>query len=129
MTIEIFNRREKISHLLVKGMNESTIAKTLDISRQTVVRDVSYLKKSSHGWISGLAKNGFIYEYKLGLDKIKDHEIELHKLFDTSEKTELKIRILKALDENVKLYLQLLGESPAIYAFKKAIAERKLNNV
>lgn len=91
------------------------------MSRTTVVRDVSFLKKYSQTWLDGLAKEGFIYEYKLGLDKIRDHERELQKLLIEAKEIPEKIQILKALDDNQKLYLELLGETPTVHAFRKAV--------
>src|SRR5436853_7882651 len=66
-------RREQVSVLLIKGRNETKIAQELGVSRQTIVRDVSFLKKSSQSWLEGLAKDGFIFEDRLSLDKIKYH--------------------------------------------------------
>ena len=119
----IRERRQKVSNLIIKGKTETEIASILCVHRNTIVRDVSFLKKQSHNWLDGLAKNGFIYEYKLSLDKIRDHERELQKLFENSEEIGQKTQILKALDDNSKLYLELLGETPTIHAYKRAIGK------
>jgi len=114
-------RLENVSSRLLKGEKETDIAKALGVSRKTIVRDVACLKKSSKTWLNGLAKNGFIYEYKLALDKIKDHERELQRLYlQTNDGTE-KINILKALDGNTKLYIELLGEAPTVQSLRKAL--------
>jgi hypothetical protein len=68
-----------------------------------------------------LARDGFIHEYHLALEKIKDHEFELQKLLLEADKIAHKIQILKALDENVSLYLELLGETPTVHAYKRAL--------
>lgn len=112
-------RIEQVSYYLVKGVPELEIAKILNVSRKTIVRDVAYLKKASQNWIDGLAKDGFIFEYKLALDKIKDRENELQKLYKESKEISQKLQILKALDENTKMYLELLGERPTIHAIKR----------
>jgi len=119
----IRERRQKVSNLIIKGKTETEIASILCVHRNTIVRDVSFLKKQSHNWLDGLAKNGFIYEYKLSLDKIRDHERELQKLFEDSEDIGQKTQILKALDDNSKLYLELLGETPTVHAYKRAIGK------
>lgn len=119
----IRERRQKVSNLIIKGKTETEIASILCVHRNTIVRDVSFLKKQSHNWLDGLAKNGFIYEYKLSLDKIRDHERELQKLFENSEDIGQKTQILKALDDNSKLYLELLGETPTVHAYKRAIGK------
>jgi len=62
-------RREKVSELLRKNMSETLIAKHLEVSRQTIVRDVASMKRSSPDWLDGLAKDGFIFEYQIHLRK------------------------------------------------------------
>lgn len=113
-------RKELVSYYLVKGVTETEIAKTLHVSRKTITRDITFLKKASRSWIDGLAKDGFIYEYKLALDKIKDHGAELQKILSESKDISQKLHILKALDENAKLYLELLGERPTVHAIRRA---------
>lgn len=114
-------RREKVSTLLLKGMSETKIAQELGVSRQTVVRDVSFLKQQSQSWLDGLACGGFVFQYKLSLDKIKDHGIMFEKLLEKTDDMWQKITILKELDRNTKLYIEMLGEAPTIQAFKKAV--------
>ena len=125
----IQKRREQISFLLVKGKSEAEMANGLNVHRNTIVRDVSYLKKASQNWLDGLAKNGFIFEYKLALDKIRDHEKELQRLYENSNDEHVKVQILKTLDENTKLYLELIGESPTIHAYRKALSYPKEKNL
>jgi len=112
--------------LLIKGKNEIEIANEVRTHRNTIVRDVSFLKKSAGTWLDGLAKDGFIYEYKLGLDKIRDHERELNSLFLGTNQVSEKLHILKALDDNQKLYLELLGETPTVHAFRKVIKKENV---
>lgn len=119
----INQRREKVSYLLIKSKNESEIAEELCVHRNTVVRDVKFLKKHSQSWLDGLAKDGFIFEYKLGLDKIRDHERKLQDSLNEAKNVPEKVSILKALDDNQKLYLELLGETPTVHAFRKALTK------
>jgi len=113
---------EKESHCSsLREKNEIEIANEIGTHRNTIVRDVAFLKKSAGTWLDGLAKDGFIYEYKLGLDKIQDHERELNNLFLGTNQVSEKLQILKALDDNQKLYLELLGETPTVHAFRKII--------
>ena len=123
----IMQRREKVAIFLTKTKTENEIALKLGDSRQTIVRDVAYLKKESQKWLDDLAKEGFVYEFKLTLDKIRDHERELHRLYTESDDISQKTQILKALNENAKLYLELLGETPTVHAYKKAM--KKIQNV
>lgn len=123
MTESTGKRRETVVSLLNKNMPETKIAEILGVSRQTIIRDVSFLKRSSSSWIDGLAKHDFIFEYKLKLDRIKSRGGELQKLYDETKDTEKKVSILKAMDKNDKLYLEMLGESPTVHAFRKAVGK------
>lgn len=114
-------RRVKVSYYIVKGTPEDQIAEILGVHRNTVVRDVAYLKKSAKNWLDDLAKDGFLHEYRLGLEKVKDHEYELQKILLYAETVGQKIQIIKALNENTKLYLELLGETPTVHAYKQAL--------
>lgn len=125
----IQKRREQISFLLVKGKSETEIAMELNVHRNTIVKDVSYLKEYSQNWLNGLAKNGFIFEYKLALDKIRDHERELQRLYENSNDDSIKVHILKLLDENTKLYLEMIGESPTVHAYRKAMSRSMEENI
>jgi len=122
---KISKRREQVAAFLRKGVSETKIAEILDVSRGTIVRDVKHFKDSSQTWLDGIAKGGFVIEYKTGLDNIKESRDKLEKLFEESSDIEQKRRILKSLDDNEKLYLQLLGEAPAVYAIRKVIQENQ----
>jgi transposase len=115
-------RREQVLYHLVKGTPEAQIAELLGVHRYTVARDVAYIRNEARGWLDDLAKDGFIHEYHMALEKIRDHEYELQQLLSKADgNVEQKIQILRALDENVKLYLELLGETPAVHAYKRAV--------
>lgn len=114
-------RREKVAYYLVKGTPENTIAELLGVNRMTIARDVAYIRGAARSWLDDLAKDGFIHEYRLALAKIRDHESELQKLLDNAESVEQKVNILRALDQNIKLYVELLGETPTVHAYKRAL--------
>jgi hypothetical protein len=116
-------RREKVAYYLVKGTPEIRIAELLGAGRATIARDVAYIRGAARSWLDDLAKDGFIHEYRLALEKIRDHEFELQKLLDEADVAQ-KVEILRALDQNVRLYLELLGETPAVHAYRRAL--RKL---
>lgn len=110
-------RREEISSLLLRGYREYEIAVKLNVSIRTVARDVAFLKKESKEWESGLASDGFRYEYKLAFDRVKYHGNELYKIYSETTDPKLRVMILRSLDENVKLCVQLL-EAPTIQSLK-----------
>jgi len=124
---KISKRREQVVAHLRKGVSETKIAKILDVSRGTIVRDVKHFKDLSQTWLDDIAKGGFVFEYKTGLDYIKESRNKLEKLYEESSDIEEKRRIIKSLDDNEKLYLQLLGEAPTIHAFRKVIQENQKN--
>jgi hypothetical protein len=113
-------RREKVSYYLLKGTPEARIAELVGVHRNTVSRDLAYFREAAREWLDGLAKDGFIREYQVALDKLRDHEFELQKILPEANVWQ-RIQILKALDENTRLYLELLSETPAVHAFKRAL--------
>ena len=115
-----------MSYNLRKGMSETKIAETLGVSRQTVVRDVKFLKNNSQDWLDGLARDGFIFEYKLVLDNLKEFDYELAKLYSETSDERLKLDILKTRADHKKVFLELLGETPTVYALRKATRVRNV---
>ncbi|NWG36577.1 hypothetical protein [Nitrososphaera sp.] len=118
---DIHARREKVAYYLVKGVPEGRIAELLEVNRMTIARDIAYIRGAAGSWLDDLAKDGFIHEYKLALAKIRDHEFELQNLFKEARSVEQKTRILEALNETVRLYLEMLGETPTVHAYKRAL--------
>lgn len=120
---KVQKRRQNVLSYLRDGDSESQISKTLNVSRQTIVRDVQAIKKTAHSWLDDLANGGFVFEYKLSLERIQQSRINLENLYDETQDIEQKRRLLKALDDNAKLYLEILGNAPTIHAYRRAIAE------
>jgi len=124
MKISVELRREKVAEYLLKGMTEIEIAQQLDVSRQTIIRDVSVHKKEAKPWLDGLAKEGFIFEYKMALDKIRDRENFLQKLLDNETDTKMKAHLVKTLNDCTKLYISLLSDAPTIHSLRKLREQR-----
>ena len=119
MKTSIDERREKVAEYLRKSMLEIEMAQQLGVSRQTIIRDISVLKKNAKPWLDGLAKEGFIFEYKMALDKIRDRENYLQKLLDNETDTKMKAQLVKALNNCTKLYISLLSDAPTIHSLRK----------
>jgi len=120
---KINSRRDRTSSLLIQGYTETKISEILDVSRQTVLRDVKFLKKASQSWLDGLAKDGFIFEYKLCLDKVKERERKLQQLVE-DEKDSMKVAsLIRTLNSCTKLYAELLDAAPTIHSIKKSLEE------
>ena len=122
-------RREKVAQYLRKRIPETIIAQELGVSRQTIVRDVAFLKNSAQSWLDGLAKDGFIFEFQMALEKIKINGARLESLYDEAKNPVLRLGILREIDRNAKMYLELLGETPTIHAYRKAVQKNLAGNV
>jgi hypothetical protein len=115
-------RRENVSYLLIQGFTEVEIAKKLGVSRETIVRDVRCLKSLANPWIDDLAKNGFPFEYRLTMDKLKENERGYRKMLQKPDLTVTEeLRIRKALDDNICQQFQLLGEGPTLQSLNKIV--------
>lgn len=82
-------QREKVLHHLIKGTPEAQIAGLLGVNRATVARDVAQIRSDARDWLDDLAKDGFIHEYHMALEKIRDHEFELQQLLTKAEHAHL----------------------------------------
>jgi len=118
---EIRDRREKVSDLIRQGYSEKKIAEFLDCSRETVVRDIRHMRKEAVLWADKFP-NEFFYEYKVTLDKLKDCEFELQKCKKEAGSVIEKVRVIKALHENLNAQMQLLT-SPVIDKLRKIKAQ------
>lgn len=119
---EIRQRRERVAHL-IRYRTETKIAGILGCSRETIVRDVKFLKKQNWEWLDDLAKDGFIFEFRNALEKIRQNGARLEDMFEKAIDSWLKLEIIREQDRNSKLYLELLGEAPTIHAFRKAVKQ------
>lgn len=128
MRSSIRKRREAVSSCLVRRMKETEIAEKLGVSRQTIVRDVAFLKRESQSWLDGIAREGFIFEYKLALDRIKEVGARLQELFDQTHNVVEKIAILREIQYNEKLYLELFGGIPTVHAFRRAMEKTNVQD-
>lgn len=125
---EIRERREKVASL-IKYKTEEEIAKELDCSRETIARDVAFLKQTAQDWLDDLARNGFIFEYKTALDELKENRNKLRKLYGEETKSSEKIKIVRNMDANIELYIRLLSEAPTVLAFRRKTAVVGVENV
>lgn len=115
---EIAERREQVA-TLIKFKTEAEVAIELDCSRETIARDVAFLKQSAQIWLDDLAANGFIFEYKTALDELKENRAELKNLYENSTDPFEKRLLIKDRDANIALYIKLLSEAPTVLAFRK----------
>lgn len=115
---EIRERREKVAEL-IKFKTESEIAEDLNCSLVTIARDVAFLKQAAQHWLDDLAANGFIFEYKIALDELKENRNKLKNLYSNTTENFEKRSIVKDLDSNIALYIRLLSEAPTVLALRR----------
>lgn len=101
-------RREKVSHLLVKGCKQLDMADQLGVSRETIARDVRFLKEQAMTWFKTVSTADYIFEYKILLDKLKDFEFDMRQMIKNSSDNSEKIKIIKPLQDNIELQLKML---------------------
>jgi hypothetical protein len=117
---QVVERRAKVAEL-IRVKTENDIAVILGVSRATVARDVAFLKKLARDSLDELSKGGFIFEYMTTLERIKSYREKYDELYNQSDGIRERTAILKESRENDKRYLELLGETPTIHAFRKAV--------
>lgn len=133
----IAERRYEVNILLTEAITERSIAKTLKVSRETIVRDVAYLKTEANKWLTEEAKNGFIFHCKLALEKLQKIELDLRAQRRNREaelnfgkkegdqktlmKTDELIDLNRALEECIAYQIQLREQGPTLVALRKAL--------
>jgi len=113
-------RLRQVSYFLLKGYNESEIAKQLHVSRRTVVRDVLQLKQEADEWLDDLVDQGYIFEVKQSLDFFRRLRTELFEMLENSQNVGEKLKIMKRLDENLGTYFSIISQGPMLIHFRKA---------
>lgn len=101
-------RREKVCHLLVKGCKQLDIADQLGVSRETITRDVRFLKVQAITWFKTVRTADFIFEYTMLLEKLKDFEFDMRQMIKNSNDNSEKIKFIKPLQDNIELQLKML---------------------
>lgn len=121
MSLSVTERRERVAYYLVQGLTEIEIANKIGTSRRTIVRDVYFIKQAAQKWVNSLAMGEFVFQVKLAMDKLIDTELQLRHLLSMANTIEEKLKILKAIQDNVALRIQLLGEGPTLLSLNKIV--------
>lgn len=100
----IEQRRKTIASFLAQSMNETQIAKILDVDQSTVSRDIMALKQLSHKFVYELAKSDLAFCYKScldGIEEVKKQAWELFRHESLSSKDKLfALKIIKECNES-----------------------------
>jgi len=122
----IKERQEKVASLLMMGHTEVDIAKTLGVSRETIVRDVRELKNMSPQWLDSLAQHGFTFEFKMCLDLLKTLRVKLQNMLQNASSTSEELKIIRAIENNIGLYNQWMLDGPAVFLMNKKLNTSQL---
>ena len=68
---KVIQRREKVLHLLSRGISQRDIATKLDVHETTVSRDIAELEEGSKTFIGDLARKTFGFMYVKALTGIE----------------------------------------------------------
>ena len=118
----VTERRDKVAKM-IKFKSEIEIAEILGWSRATIVRDVRFLKQKTQQWLDELANDGFLFENKNLLEKMKERGARLEELYGKTDDVKQKISIIREQDRNDKQYLELISETPTIHAFRRIVRQ------
>ena len=106
--IEIHLRKQKVYDLILQGLTQEQIAAKLETSTKTISRDVKEIKKDSIIWMDTLPRGQIQMYHRSNFETIERVIKELWELYETSEDTKLKIKILKAISDNRKISATLI---------------------
>lgn len=134
---KISERQYQVNLLLGEAITERAIAKTMGVSRETIVRDVHELKQQANKWLTEEAKTGFIFQCKLALDKLLRIELDLRTQRREKEaqlnfgkkkgdqktlmKTDELIDLNRAIEECIAYQIQLREQGPTLVALRRAL--------
>jgi len=121
-------RRRQVASMLARSMNESEIAKELNISQPTISTDIKALKEMSTRFVYDLAKSNLSFFYKQKLDSLDEVKREAWKIFNSeSTSTKEKLLSLKIIVSSDEVSFKLLNEGPAILSINSL--EKRLTEV
>ena len=106
------------------GLPKTEIAKKLEISRSTVMRDFKYLKVEMKERIRDLAKdNDYLFEHMTELDRLNDLIHSLYKQRENATKTSEVIAINRAIADISFKRFQLHDQAPMVTSIHKFVEE------
>lgn len=115
-------RREKVSSFLMHHVTSPLeIAKQLreqypELDYETVRNDIRAIKKNTRPWLIGLAKDGYAFDAKLVIDKLKAQEKELESMKQETKDPKEKREIMRQIAETALARIQVEGDGPTFLA-------------
>ena len=124
---KIFDRRMKVDDM-VAYKSETDIAEELGVERNTIVRDVRWLKRYVYRQrVDDLATDGFSYEILKTKRRLEDKILKMYRIEDqfgdtpSMAETEQLIPLWKIQNDTESLLNNIVGEGPTLQGLKKAV--------
>jgi|GEM_PF-4324544 orotate phosphoribosyltransferase-like protein len=121
--LEMMERQKKILELLFFGLTEIQIATLLEVSRETIVRDVAELKDLGNKWTDDLPRGILALFQRAAVIRIQKR---LNKIDEKLENTQNAIEMTKLIAEareNEKLCWGILGDGAAVHSLQRAMGD------
>ena len=115
---KIKHRREDLLPLLARGLTESEIAKSLQISQSTVSRDIEVLKEASRDYVNDIAKS-FGYYYQECIEGINQVRRESWVMYLKENAPKIKLEALSLFKECNVSKFNLLADGPTVISIEK----------
>ena len=114
--------RNEIWFLLVQKVGYKEIMGRLHLSHGAFYRHLAAIKVQNRKWIEDLAKDEFVFEYRLSLESMKELQRRLMAIAEKSGNDRQRIdsyRLCKEIELDI---VRLLGEGPTVLALKRKAA-------
>lgn len=127
-TKQIRQRREKVLILLSKGMNQTDIAKELDVNRNTVMRDIKELNEWTRKGLYDMAKQSLptmLYSCLIGLNEAEKEAWKLYNNEDNDPEITRwhKVAALRLLIDVNKSKFKMFQDGPAFMEINRLQGE------
>ena len=124
-------RRSKVQELVIKGYSQSEIARTLNIPKVTICRDVSYLKDKAEETIKYHIQKTLPYEYSNCLQGLHEIIKEVWIILENADKTGERLQSLALIKEIFVTRMDLLTNASLLQdsiKFVEQIKDKLSNN-
>ena len=114
--------RTEIWSLLVAKVSYKEIMQRLHLSHGAFFRHLAAIKVQNRKWIEELAKDEFVFEYRLSLESMKELQRRLMAVAEKSTNDRHRIEAYRLCKEIELDIFRLLGEGPTVLALKRRAA-------
>lgn len=123
--IEVADRRAKVAFLLAQSMTRQEIAERLGIRVDDVTNDIVAMRQLNIDWLKDLSREGFIFENRMAIEKLKYAEQELAELRPRcASDVKARVTLERVIMDNVKLQLEIMAKGPMMYALNEVLKRK-----